>query len=169
MSSRNQYNTCRFKDNLQWCNYCKQYLTYASFYTYKESSSYYCKECSKISSRKNHNERIKVDPEYKRSKRNDSIKRTHGITLQQYEEKLATQKFECAICRVKLPAQGSFTHLDHDHKTGKLRDFLCTNCNRGLGHFQDSSTLLMNAQRYLNTHNSNVDTIKEVHINESSH
>lgn len=40
-------------------------------------------------------------------------------------------------------------HIDHNHETNKIRGCLCTNCNRGLGHFQDSSELLIKAAQYL--------------------
>ena len=89
--------------------------------------------------------------------------------MQEYEDKLASQKFECAICKVKLPTSGPITHLDHDHKTGLLRDFLCTNCNRGLGHFQDSPELLRLAAQYLDTHNDSVVVVKEDSANEITH
>ena len=39
----------------------------------------------------------------------------------------------CPICR-KRPA----VHVDHDHKTDKVRAILCEMCNGGLGQFKDS-------------------------------
>lgn len=40
-------------------------------------------------------------------------------------------------------------HIDHDHKTGKLRGLLCDRCNRGLGYLSDSVVLLLRAICYL--------------------
>ena len=40
-------------------------------------------------------------------------------------------------------------HLDHDHKTGRFRGWLCTPCNRGLGAFGDGREGLENALRYV--------------------
>ena len=86
----------------------------------------------------------------------------YGLTLHAYEEKLMAQDNKCAICEIALLPQGSGTHLDHDHKTGYIRDFLCTNCNRGLGHFQENINFLEHAINYLKAHNRNVEPEKEV-------
>ncbi len=88
------------------------------------------------------------------------MKLKHGLPLEKYEEILAQQNSICAICKVKLLSSGSGTHLDHSHKTGKLRAFLCTNCNRGLGHFQDNIENLLAAVDYLATHNQSDDLEK---------
>ena len=152
------------------CRQCFSLLNYTNFYPDTKSYSgfsYWCKECTNKNARKNHSLKRATDPTFKEKRRDQLIKRNHGISLQKYLEKLAQQNHLCAICRVKLPTQGRATHLDHDHKTGKLRDFLCTNCNRGLGHFKDSPELLRSAAKYLDTHNSSVDTIKEVYVNDN--
>lgn len=53
----------------------------------------------------------------------------------------------CAIC--KAP-KGNKLCVDHDHRTGKVRGLLCSNCNAGLGMFKDSEDLLQSAKGYLN-------------------
>lgn len=40
-------------------------------------------------------------------------------------------------------------HVDHDHKTGKLRGILCDHHNRGLGIFKDNPKCLRSAAEYL--------------------
>ena len=45
-------------------------------------------------------------------------------------------------------------HIDHDHKTGKVRDILCGLCNKGLGQFSDSIEKLQNAIKYLQENNN---------------
>lgn len=60
----------------------------------------------------------------------------------------------CAICRQPVSMIGSRkhklgAHLDHDHKTGKVRGLLCIPCNTGLGAFNDSPSCLQAAIRYL--------------------
>jgi hypothetical protein len=152
------------KDNqLLGCSWCSEHKSYDSFHvdsTNKFGRAYYCKACANAKSRNFHNEN-KVHRKYKDKQRNGWIKRAHKLTLIEYTEKLIAQGSKCAICGVELLTNGHLTHLDHNHINGKLRDFLCTNCNRGLGHFQDSPELLAKAKAYLEFHNTDVDCVKE--------
>lgn len=54
----------------------------------------------------------------------------------------------CECCGEKL-IPGIQTHLDHCHRTGKFRGWLCNRCNRGLGYFGDSIEGLQKAISYL--------------------
>jgi hypothetical protein len=38
---------------------------------------------------------------------------------------------------------------DHDHKTGKAREWICDSCNTGLGRFKDDVKLMQIAIDYL--------------------
>ena len=71
------------------------------------------------------------------------IKSRYGITLDRYEEIMAAA---CGLCG------GESKHLDHDHKTGKLRGPLCHHCNAGLGMFKDNPALLRKAALYVEDH-----------------
>ena len=151
----NQHTRKLFFDGVsKECLKCKAIKNLSEFHKDKNKygSAYYCKICATANSRKHYNRRIKEDPEYKESKRNSWLRKTYGITLKEYKDKLANQNHMCAICQVALLDNGTWTHLDHNHKTGELRDFLCTNCNRGLGHFQDNPDLLLKAVDYLKKH-----------------
>lgn len=82
----------------------------------------------------------------------------YGVDAARYQELLGNQGGVCAICgqREKSPDKASGKPkdlaIDHDHKTGKVRDLLCSSCNRGLGLFKDDPTLLDKAQKYLLLH-----------------
>lgn len=128
----------------------------------KYGTTYWCKECACASGKRHHARRMLTDPSYQEAMKTRYKKRYYGLTQKEYVEKLIAQGQTCAICGVELPAGGSFTHLDHCHATGKIRAFLCTNCNRGLGHFKDSAEILQKAIEYLGLHSSNVDGVKEV-------
>ncbi|MDE2097011.1 MAG: hypothetical protein KGL39_07180 [Patescibacteria group bacterium] len=52
----------------------------------------------------------------------------------------------CECCGAK---QTRALHLDHCHKTGKFRGWLCFSCNTGLGKLGDSTTGLKRALAYL--------------------
>jgi hypothetical protein len=60
-----------------------------------------------------------------------------------------SQQGQCAICTKDLDLEAAETHLDHCHKTGRLRGVLCQHCNQGLGQFGDDANLLRKAAEYL--------------------
>ena len=65
----------------------------------------------------------------------------YGMTTKQIAE---LKKNGCELCGAT-----ENMHLDHNHETNEVRGVLCTNCNRGLGHFKDSPDLLKKAIAYL--------------------
>lgn len=56
------------------------------------------------------------------------------------------QRGRCGICRRKFKRT---PHIDHNHKTGRVRGLLCGTCNPGLGSFRDDPKLLLRAIKYL--------------------
>jgi len=68
-----------------------------------------------------------------------------------YQRLLDKQRGVCAICFGEPKGRTHFD-VDHDDKTGQVRGLLCTNCNRGLGYFQDDWFLLRRASEYLREH-----------------
>lgn len=91
------------------------------------------------------------EPAVKRAERAGHLKRKYGITIERYDELLASQGGRCAICR-REPRPDISLHLDHDHETGKLRGILCFRCNNSLGDLDDDPTLLRAALRYLESY-----------------
>lgn len=97
--------------------------------------------------------------------RDINLRRKYGITEKDYEKLLAKQNGKCAICGFtpydrakfegKLGKQGSLPinyrnlHVDHCHKTGKVRGLLCWSCNVGLGKFFDNPNTLKEAAKYV--------------------
>jgi hypothetical protein len=61
---------------------------------------------------------------------------------------LKAQGGQCAICR-EPPNPKISLHVDHDHRTGRVRGLLCFTCNNGLGQLQDSPVLLRKAAAYV--------------------
>lgn len=84
------------------------------------------------------------------------LQQSFGISLADYGNMLVAQNGKCAICdrqethmrngKVKALA------VDHDHRTGKIRALLCSDCNTGLGKFQENQEFLLSAVEYLKKH-----------------
>jgi hypothetical protein len=85
-------------------------------------------------------QRIKRDG----STRNFHLKRRYGLTEAEVDEMIARQGGKCMICRT-----ADAEHVDHDHKTGRVRGILCFNCNGGLGQFKDRWEMMARAITYL--------------------
>jgi hypothetical protein len=75
--------------------------------------------------------------------------RYYGISPDDAEALFEAQDRRCAICHTDTPNGRGTWHLDHDHRSGKVRGFLCQGCNNGLGFFRDDPLRLELAARYL--------------------
>lgn len=71
-----------------------------------------------------------------------------GITAQRFDEMMRNQGGVCAICH-STNKNGNALSIDHNHKTGKVRSLLCSNCNFGIGYFYEDISKMENALRYL--------------------
>lgn len=71
-------------------------------------------------------------------RRNYNCMRAHGITLKQKEEMILNQDNKCLICEIDLRQLNTKkVHVDHDHKTNKIRGILCHYCNTALGFLEE--------------------------------
>lgn len=91
-------------------------------------------------------ERSRATPEQARDSR---LRRTYGITLDDYDEMLMAQGSGCAICGKAPDKNGRRLCVDHNHNTGRVRGLLCDGCNKALGNLQDSPELCRLAAQYL--------------------
>jgi hypothetical protein len=150
------------------CSRCKRDLPVSNFRPRAGRKRGYhspCKECEKkwaISPRgkslqrarsNNHRKRLKASnpAELQRRQREQGLKVRYGLTISEYESRLAAQRDKCAICGSEF-AGGRWKRrfsVDHDHKTGHIRGLLCGSCNRGLGDFRDNPLFLLKAIAYL--------------------
>ena len=109
----------------------------------------HCKACVNKKLKKY---RLDNPEEYNRIKRNQNL-RKYGLTFEDQEGMLREQNYKCAICGQEIFLFGSsqklIAHVDHDHKTGKVRGLLCKECNSGLGYFKDNTEYLLSAISYL--------------------
>lgn len=120
------------------CEYCgKEFIPERYF---KSRRNKFCsRECKG-------NERIRSGAAAKASLK-CNYKRRFGLTLEEVAELHARP---CAICGATEHG-GRFgkPHIDHCHKTGKVRGVLCGHCNVGIGCFRDDPELLKKAAAYL--------------------
>lgn len=97
-----------------------------------------------------HTRRKDRDPEYSRRR---NIKNSFGITLEKYREHFEQQGPHCGICERAIHVDGPYNEdkavLDHDHKTGELRSFLCPRCNVMIGMATDCPDILEKGATYL--------------------
>ena len=79
------------------------------------------------------------------------IKSNFGWDKGKVDATLEEQGYVCAICKQTNNLEYNFA-LDHDHKTGLPREFLCHRCNSTLGYINDDQTLLIAMWVYLEKH-----------------
>lgn len=90
---------------------------------------------------------------YRRTNRIRYVRKTYGLSKDNYEQLLKRQNFCCAICTepFKTDAGGHcvYVHVDHCHSTGDVRGLLCRLCNTAVGLLRDSSGIAIAAAAYL--------------------
>jgi hypothetical protein len=122
-------------NNERYCPDCKKYLNLENFHYIPSKNRYHsiCKECAIIKSQNYHFNIYRYEK--------------YNITKKDFEYLLGLQDNKCAICEKNLT--NIKINIDHDHKTGKVRGLLCSDCNLGLGQFKDSKEIIKKAYKYL--------------------
>lgn len=85
------------------------------------------------------------------------IWRKYGLTPDAFWEMVKDQEGCCAICTVVLRLSGNelnSLHIDHCHKTMKVRGLLCKRHNTAIGIFRENPEHLESAAAYLRRHQS---------------
>lgn len=75
--------------------------------------------------------------------------RRYGVTAEVLQEMLTNQDNRCAICTDVFDSNPRFTHVDHCHKTGRVRGLLCNRCNALIGYAKEDAAVLKAAVEYL--------------------
>lgn len=141
------------------CSKCKEIKPISDFTIdrkCREGLSLICKKCKSkyaINYYKNHREHL-IANEHKWRKDNHTktinyaLMKKYGITYEQKENMKISQNSKCKICKKEF-RNSDDAHVDHCHKTGKIRDLLCFKCNSILGFCNDDSFILESAIFYL--------------------
>ena len=86
--------------------------------------------------------------------KNNQLKNTYKISIEEYEQKLKEQNYSCAICNRHRDEFKRNLSVDHDHKTEKVRSLLCIICNSNVAIVEDKLEMI---QKYLNKHRKDVN------------
>lgn len=153
------------------CSRCKIELDLSYFgkdKSTKDGLRYYCKDCNNSQYREwyasNDGKQVAADyrknnPEQREQSRlkwqyknqeNANLKK-YGLTKSEYNQMLNNQHGTCYICN--RPPTSRKLHVDHDHKTQKIRALLCHGCNTSLGAVNEDITILINMIEYLKEFN----------------
>jgi len=85
-------------------------------------------------------------PQGKKSRKKRNLKRTYGLSLDDYNVLLDKQGGRCAICGEKPNKR--HLDVDHDHDTKMVRGLLCNCCNFGIGYFKYDLEKMAKAIQY---------------------
>ena len=117
------------------CNEWKPPTAYNKNKSQKSGLHYACRECAK-----NHVRKYNLPAKYK-------------ISIDHYDSLLAEQLSKCDICKTPLVDKSDIYNerpvIDHNHKTGEVRNLLCNKCNLALGNMNDSSEYAYELYQYL--------------------
>ena len=75
-----------------------------------------------------------------------------GLSPGEYNRRVELQLSGCAVCKQPCDVRDRLA-VDHDHRTGRIRDLLCFRCNAVLGQVDDDEELLFALIEYLKRHN----------------
>lgn len=80
------------------------------------------------------------------------LKKKYNLTKEEYEE-ICDENNICDLCKRKYFGT---LHIDHCHKTGKVRGAICNSCNLGIGLLGDGSDSIKLALEYLEKFEKNL-------------
>lgn len=99
--------------------------------------------------REQKSQRYETDEEYRAAAKERAhkshLKRTFGLTVEEYNEMLSEQGGVCAICG---GTDNRRLSVDHDHETGTIRGLLCAGCNGAL-HVLENTEICNKMMDYL--------------------
>lgn len=132
-------------DKSRTCTKCKRHRKAKHFYKRPKTSTglhSWCIDCCKqavaVATKKR-----REDPNYRLS---ESL-RKYGLTLEEYQAILASQRGRCYVC-LRKPDDKRLV-VDHNHDTGEVRGLLCHKCNAALGMLNDMAWRVRRLYHYL--------------------
>ena len=68
-----------------------------------------------------------------------TLKKRYGLTVEEFHGMIRSQEGRCLLCGLDPTKHEASAfnrrtlHVDHDHRTGRVRGLLCNGCNRAIG------------------------------------
>lgn len=156
------------------CSVCKKEKNSSEFGNFHGRPNKSCKDC-----RAYHNKRWMNNSQGEKEKRKNyyqankerhhqrnfrnSILKKYGLPLEKYNQMLADQKNQCAICGIGFEIKKNKSNLnklpcvDHCHRTNRVRALLCRKCNVFLGTIE--SGFIDKAREYLRVHEIRIKSL----------
>lgn len=133
------------------CSRCGETQPALFFRSYKTK----CKKCLAYVQREYRRKRPKGY--WQNKDKRYALKKRYGLTLENFTAMAEAQGWKCAICgvdprQVKLSQRG-LLHVDHCHKSGRVRALLCNGCNRAVGLINERPAVARALADYLEKHN----------------
>lgn len=79
--------------------------------------------------------------------------RAKKFNISEKQVRILLASTNCSICDYEFQ-NNKEKHIDHCHKTDKVREVLCIRCNTALGNIKDDIKILGNMFRYLSKHST---------------
>lgn len=149
---------------MKYCHGCKQNKSTDNFYPKTVNGVVtlrsYCKDCGKkardawrLASPKDNERNKAYNREHADEIRGKKLVKNYWPSLTWQEALVEWDRLyreQGGLCAFGHAAKT--LHVDHSHKTGKVRGLLCYNCNNGIGRLKDDVSVLEKAIAYLNKH-----------------
>jgi len=152
------------------CKVEKELTEFSKDKNNKDGFTYDCKKCRKVKYKAWYDANpekvrniIERDKPYRKTYYSENkeryklkyIERNYSISSEDYLEIKEKQGNKCAICGLdERTVRNKELAVDHCHTSNKVRGLLCSQCNRALGLFQDSTEILEKALNYLKNNNN---------------
>lgn len=138
------------------CNKCLELKDTGSFSvdnTKKRGYQYTCKDCHNKYTRdvwyvKNQEKQKSNARLWKQKNRSRVLAKKYNTSIDTIETLIESMSGNCPICNSTMERP----HLDHNHNTGQVRDFICSRCNIALGMTGENVTTLRNLIAYIDKH-----------------
>lgn len=139
------------------CTQCLEEKPLTEFYKdkgFKDGHHCMCKTCKnsktqkwRENNREHYNQSMK---KYNNANYKKLRLQRYKLSVEEYDKMLEQQNHKCAVCS-KTPDGIRPLVIDHNHKTGKVRELLCYGCNRVMAAFDDNQ-LFLKLLAYLKKH-----------------